>query len=68
MQIALVPRPEDIAFFHGSPENERRRLEFERYHCLSAYYSLHRVAEPDEICRPLLTSVGFYVFNGAFRT
>lgn len=41
-------------------------MEFERFRCYSTYFSLNRAPEPDDYCRKLLMSVGFYVFNGAY--
>lgn len=63
--IVIIPRYEDIPFFTGSPENERRRQDFERFRCQNSYYTLNRAPEPDEYCQKMLTSVGFYTFNGA---
>lgn len=64
--IAFVPRHEDIPFFTGTPENDRRKMEFERFRCASTYHTLNRPPEPNEYCRKLLMSVGFYVFDGAY--
>lgn len=57
---------DDIDFFKESPEMERRRVDFER-RCLTTYHTLNRIAEIDEYCRSLLMSVGFYVYDGAYR-
>jgi hypothetical protein len=57
---------DNIPFFKGNTLNEYKKQEFERFRCGSAYYSVTRPAEPAEICRKYLYSIGFYVFGGAY--
>ncbi|CAG2106617.1 unnamed protein product, partial [Medioppia subpectinata] len=64
--VVIIPRMENIPFFKGNQINEFKRQEFERFRCGSSYYSVTRLAEPPEICRKYLYSVGFYVFGGAY--
>ncbi|GLH10959.1 Netrin-A [Gryllus bimaculatus] len=64
--IALIPRIESIPFFEdGSPANELRRQEFERYHCGQYFQSVSKGHVP-EICNKYHYNIGFYVYGGAF--
>lgn len=65
-QIAIIPRTDNIPFFKGSPLNEYKKQEFDRFRCGSAFYTMARPADPPEICRKYLYSVGFYSYGGAY--
>lgn len=63
--IALVPRPENIPFFSGNPENIRARDDFERYRCADYFRTPMRGVSVPEICKRFYNSIGFFVQNGA---
>ncbi|CAN8007090.1 unnamed protein product, partial [Ixodes pacificus] len=64
--MVLLPHINAIPFFHGTPANEYRRDEFERFRCGQAFYTVRRGSSsvPD-ICKKYLYSIGFYVYGGA---
>ncbi|KAE8752609.1 hypothetical protein FOCC_FOCC000731 [Frankliniella occidentalis] len=64
--IALVPRPESIPFFQGTPENIRHRDDFERYRCADYFRLPTRGISVPEICKQFYNSIGFFVQNGAY--
>ncbi|KAG5893086.1 hypothetical protein JTB14_029481 [Gonioctena quinquepunctata] len=63
--ITLIPRIEDIPFFHGSTAADYRRQEYERYHCSNPSY-FGKGAKVPEVCAKYHASIGAYVFKGAF--
>ncbi|KAJ8950386.1 hypothetical protein NQ314_007925 [Rhamnusium bicolor] len=63
--IVLIPRIDNIPWFHGSTPGESRRKEFERYQCSNPSY-FGRGGKIPEICKKYHASIGAYVFNGAF--
>lgn len=63
--IALVPRIDNIPWFHGSPAADIRRQEYERFHCSNPSY-FGKGSQAPEICKKYHASIGAYVFNGAF--
>ncbi|XP_064483603.1 laminin subunit beta-1-like isoform X2 [Ornithodoros turicata] len=63
--IVLLPRPNQIPFFHGSPANEYHREEFERYRCGQAFYTMRYGGPLHDVCKKYLQSIGLLVFNGA---
>lgn len=63
--IALVPRPESIPFFQGTPENIRARDDFLRYRCLDYFRSPMQRNQIPEVCKKYYNSIGFFVQNGA---
>ncbi|XP_054168822.1 laminin subunit beta-1-like isoform X2 [Oppia nitens] len=64
--IVFMPQIEDIPFFKGNQLNEYKLQEFDRFRCGSSYYSMGRPTDPPEICRKMLYSVSYYVFDGAY--
>ncbi|KAH6921814.1 hypothetical protein HPB50_005331 [Hyalomma asiaticum] len=63
--MVLMPDINAIPFFHGTPANEYRREEFERFRCGQAFYAVRRGGTLPEICKKYLYSIGVYVFQGA---
>ncbi|KAH7975672.1 hypothetical protein HPB52_004057 [Rhipicephalus sanguineus] len=63
--MVLMPDINAIPFFHGTPANEYRREEFERFRCGQAFYAVRRGGTLPEVCKKYLYSIGFYVFQGA---
>ncbi|XP_071442864.1 laminin subunit beta-1 isoform X2 [Hetaerina americana] len=64
--IALVPRIDSLPFFRGSPANENKRQEYERYHCGEAFYTVVKGNIPD-VCKKYHHSIGLYVYDGAYE-
>lgn len=65
LQIVAYPSYEDIPYFKGSIENEHRLREFEHMRCHQWFYSIYRHGDVSEYCKKPLTSMSFYVFDGA---
>ncbi|XP_012252560.2 laminin subunit beta-1-like [Athalia rosae] len=64
--IALVPRPDNIPFFKGSPPAEVRLREYEAYRCGEVFYDLYgKPQDVPDICKKYHYSIGTYVFEGA---
>lgn len=64
--LVLVPKIDDIPFFHGSKAAEFRKHEYERYHCNDPSYYGSNLRDKPEICKKLDNSIATYIFNGAF--
>lgn len=64
--IVLIPRIDDIPFFHGSPAADIRRQDYERYHCSNPNF-YGRNSHISDICKKYHASIAAYVFNGAYR-
>lgn len=64
--IVLIPRIDDIPFFHGSQAANIRRQEYEHYQCNNPIYYGQNSQVPD-VCKKYYASIAAYVFNGAYR-
>lgn len=64
--VVLIPRIEKIPWFHGSVPAEARRKEFEQNHCNSYSAYLVQTGQIPEVCKKYYSSIGAYIFNGAF--
>ncbi|XP_015510641.1 laminin subunit beta-1-like isoform X1 [Neodiprion pinetum] len=63
--ITLIPRPESIPVFSGSPLAEVRRQEYEAYRCGDMFYDLYdRDQQISDICKQYQYIIGTYVFDG----
>lgn len=67
LQIALIPRYEDIGFYQVSPENRHSYEEFLRYRCGDIFhYASQQGRQIPKICESHLKSIGAYIYKGAF--
>lgn len=66
--VVLIPRIEKIPWFYGSVPAEARRQEFERNRCSSYSTYLIHTGQIPEVCKKYYSSIGAYIFNGAFCT
>ncbi|RZB39837.1 laminin subunit beta-1 [Asbolus verrucosus] len=64
--VVLIPRIEKIPWFYGSIPAEARRQEFERNHCASYPAYSVQTGQIPEVCKKYYSSIGAYIFNGAF--
>ena len=65
--MILIPNVEEIPFFRGSQVAEQRYDQFKRYRCVEYFYQVHQnFAEMPEICKQYVSSISFYIYDGAY--